>query len=90
MLSIDEPERNAAFAESLSGNFPILSDPAKDVARAYGVLAPGGKYALRWTFYIDIDGVIRHIDNEVEAERAGEEIAETLEVLGFPKRDATP
>jgi peroxiredoxin len=27
----------------------LLSDPAKDAARAYGVLSPTG-YASRWTF----------------------------------------
>ena len=36
--SVDPPEKNAEFAKSLGLDFPILSDPAKTTARAYGVL----------------------------------------------------
>ena len=53
--SVDSAETNRRFAESLGLVFPILSDPTKEVARAYGVLAPSG-FASRWTFYIGADG----------------------------------
>src|SRR5262245_12329879 len=49
--SNDKPEENKKFAESLSVDYPILSDPENKVATAYGVLNPNGKAALRWTFY---------------------------------------
>ena len=64
----------------------LLSDPDKRVAKDYGVLALGGLYAKRWTFYIDSDGVIREIDKEVRVESAGQDIAEKLDALGFPRR----
>ena len=39
--SVDEPEKNADFAKSLGLDFPILSDPSKKVATAYGVVHEG-------------------------------------------------
>ena len=35
--SVDTPEMNKKFAESLDLDYPILSDPDKTVAKAYGV-----------------------------------------------------
>ncbi len=86
MVSLDDAEKNRSFAESLDGNFPLLSDPEKRSAEAYGVLGFAGLYAKRWTFYIDRDGVIRHIDKDVETATAGGDIAERLGELGFPAR----
>ncbi len=85
MVSLDEAEKNREFADSLDGNFPLLSDPEKTAAEAYGVLGFAGLYAKRWTFYIDIDGVIQYIDKDVDTESAGQHIAARLEALGFPK-----
>jgi peroxiredoxin Q/BCP len=55
---------NKAFAETMKADFPILSDPDKKVAESFGVLGPRG-VANRWTFYIDKQGNIAHIDKEV-------------------------
>jgi len=88
MVSLDTPEKNRAFADALEASHVLLSDPDGDAARTYGVLALGGLYARRWTYYIDAAGVIRAIDTEVETGTAGQDIARTLEALGFPKRDA--
>jgi peroxiredoxin Q/BCP len=86
MVSLDDPAKNLEFAQSLDGNFPLLSDPEKKTADAYGVLALGGFWAKRWTFYIDVDGVIRHIDKNVSPATAGLDIAKQLEVLAFPMK----
>jgi thioredoxin-dependent peroxiredoxin len=75
--SVDSPETNARFAQSLGLDYPVLSDPAKDVARAYGVLSPTG-YASRWTFLIGVDGRILGIDKRVNPARHGRDIAEAL------------
>jgi peroxiredoxin Q/BCP len=75
--SVDSPETNARFAQSLGLDYPILSDPAKDVARAYGVLSATG-YASRWTFFISVDGRILGIDRRVSPVRHGRDIAEAL------------
>jgi len=86
MVSLDDPEKNLEFAKSLDGNFPLLSDPDKVAAEAYGVLGFMGLYAKRWTFYVDIDGVIRHIEKDVETSTAGQDIAKQLGALAFPLR----
>ena len=86
MVSLDTPERNRAFAESLGADRVLLSDPSGTTAKAYGVTALGGLYARRWTFYIDSDGVIREIDKDVRVETAGQDIARKLAELGFPRR----
>ena len=86
MVSLDDPERNRAFAESLEAKQVLLSDPGGEAARAFGVLSASGTHAQRWTFYIDREGVIRAIDKAVRVESAGQDIARKLEELGFPRR----
>ena len=72
-VSVDDAETNKQFAESLDANYPILSDPSKEVAKSYGVLHERG-FAKRWTFYIDKDGIVRHIDKDVDVHTAGETV----------------
>jgi peroxiredoxin Q/BCP len=78
--SVDRPEVNARFAASLGVGYPILSDPAKEAARAYGVLAPSG-FPSRWTFYIGADGRILDIDKKVSPATHGGDIAARLSEL---------
>lgn len=84
--SIDRPDTNRDFARSLQLDYPILSDPGKDVTRAYGVLGPLGAFAKRWTFYIGPDGRILHIDDDIHTKQAGSDVAATLARLGVPRR----
>ena len=86
MVSLDDPDKNRAFAESLGTTQRLLSDESGDVAKAYGVSALGGLYSKRWTFYIDREGRIRQIDKHVKVETAGQDIARQLTALGFPMR----
>jgi thioredoxin-dependent peroxiredoxin len=79
--SVDTPDENKKFAESLELDYPILSDPDKTVAKAYGVVHPGREVAERWTFYIDKDGVIKEIDKKVRTEQAGVDVAAKLKDL---------
>lgn len=65
---------------------PILSDPGRRVAEAYGVLASGRRTAARWTFYIGVDGRILYIDKAVVADGHGEDVPARLEALGIPRR----
>jgi peroxiredoxin Q/BCP len=83
--SCDTPEDNKKFAESLELDFPILSDPTKSNATAFGVLGKGGN-ATRWTFYIDKDGKIAHIDRTVKTETHGKDVAAKLAELGVAKK----
>ncbi len=76
---------NADFAASLDLDYPILSDPSREVAKAYGVLGASG-YPSRWTFYIGADGRIREIDRKVTAASHGQDVAQRLNALGIPRR----
>lgn len=82
----DGDKGNKAFAESEKADFPILSDPTKETARAYGVLHPERGFAMRWTFYIDKDGKIAHIDKAVKPATSAEDMASKLGEIGTPKR----
>jgi peroxiredoxin Q/BCP len=79
--SVDSPETNASFADSLGLTYPILSDPSRDVSRAYGVLSRSG-FASRWTFYIGTDGRILTIDKQVHASAHGSAVVARLNELG--------
>jgi len=87
MVSVDDPEKNAEFAKSLEANFVILSDPTREIAAKYGVLM-NGKIAKRWSFYIDHEGVIKHVDEKVRAFSHGEAIVKKLGELKFPLVEA--
>ena len=82
---MDTPDENKKFAEHVEADYPILSDPSKEVATAYGVLGRGG-LASRWTFYIGPDGKILYIDKAVKTTTAGADIAAKLSELGVEKR----
>ena len=77
---------NKKFAESLELDYPILSDPGRETAEAYGLLAGGRKVASRWTYYIGKDGTILEIDTGVRAGSHGEDIVAKLEQLKIPKK----
>src|SRR5262249_8402000 len=83
--SVDRPEMNRKFAESMGIEYPILSDPGKSVAHAYGVLGPSG-FPSRWTFYIGKDGRIQQIDKGVHTSTHGPDIEKTLTDLQTARR----
>jgi len=85
MVSVDDAETNKRFAEEHDADFPILSDPGKAVAGAYGVLGMTG-LARRWTFYIGLDGKILEIDKAVRTGTAGEDLAAKLAELGVKRK----
>ena len=82
MVSTDRLENTTRFAEKHSGNtFVVLSDRDKVAGKNYGVLLLG-KFAKRWTFYIDKDGVITEIDKKVKPKSAGEDMLRVLKNRG--------
>jgi peroxiredoxin Q/BCP len=85
MVSTDSPEENRQFAESQKVDFPLLSDPDRAAAAAYGVLGPVG-LPRRWTFYIGPDGRILEIDKAVRTASAGTDVAARLRALGVAAR----
>lgn len=82
---MDDAETNKKFAVETEADYPILSDPEKKVASAYGVLGASG-FASRWTFYIGPDGKILDIDKKISVKTAGEDIVKKLEALGVKKK----
>lgn len=85
MASVDDAETNKKFAEQEQANFPMLSDPDRKVATAYGVLATPTGVARRWTFYIGPDGKIQYIEKMVSVNTAGADLAAKLGELGVKK-----
>jgi thioredoxin-dependent peroxiredoxin len=83
--SVDTPELNKKFAESLELDYPILSDPSKKVAEAYGVVHEGRAVPERWTFYIDKEGVIKAVDKAVQKRtvEAGPDVVAKVKELGL-------
>jgi peroxiredoxin Q/BCP len=84
--SVDPPDVNKKFAESLELDYPILSDPGKDVARAYGVVTPERASAFRWTFYIGKDGKILYVDKSGATATQGQEVVNRLKELGITRQ----
>ena len=87
MASVDPVEGekgNKAFAESEKADFPMLSDPTREVAAAYGVLNTERGVATRWTFYIDKNGTIAAIDKAVKPPTSAEDMIAKLAELKVP------
>jgi peroxiredoxin Q/BCP len=80
---VDPPDVNKKFAESLELDYPILSDPTKEAARAYGVVVGEKTTASRWTFYIGKDGNILYVDREVKPGAAGQDVVARIKALGI-------
>jgi peroxiredoxin Q/BCP len=85
-VSVDPVDQNKKFSESLGLDFPILSDPTKETAKAYGVLNSERNVANRWTFYIGKDGKILAIDKAVNFKSHGTDVAEKLKELNVPTK----
>ena len=81
--SVDSAEVNKKFAQSLGVDYPILSDPEKTVARAYGVVHGIRLWPERWTFYIGKDGKILYVDKQIKTKTAGEDVIKKLTQLGI-------
>ena len=86
MVSVDDPQTNKEFAESLGADFPLLSNPEKDVALAYGVVNDERPVAFRWTYIIGPDGKILRVDKQVSPSTAGQDLVAHLTELGVAKQ----
>ena len=82
--SVDDADTNGKFAKSLDLDYPILSDPEKTTATAFGV-SDGKSLAKRWTFYIDKDGKIVEIDKMINNPQAGTDVVAKIKSLGLTK-----
>lgn len=81
VISVDQSSSQRKWAEEQGFTFPLLSDfwPHGAVAETYGVLDAAVGTALRGTFIVDRDGVVRW--KVVNGSRDAREPAEYVEVL---------
>lgn len=84
MASVDPLDDNRDFAEKTGADFPMLSDPTKEAAKAYQVLNMF-KVASRVTFYISKEGKIIKIDDDITPKSAAQDMANNLGELGIAK-----
>src|SRR5918993_21823 len=68
----------ATVVEKKEADFPLLSDPSKEVATKYGVLMANGQAANRWTFYIDKSGKVVAIDTAERPASSAEDMIAKL------------
>ena len=85
MASVDPLDENKGFAAKEKADFPLLSDPTKETAKAYGVLNAMG-VASRQTFFIGVDGTILAINRSVNPSSAAQDIAAKLGEIAVSKR----
>src|SRR5262245_36176683 len=79
-ISVDSIVTHRSWAEELGGlEYPLLSDEAKIVSQAYGVLNEKEGVALRATFIINPTGTIQY--QVVSHVNVGRSVDETLRVL---------
>jgi peroxiredoxin (alkyl hydroperoxide reductase subunit C) len=68
--------------------YPLVSDLNKTIARDYDVLIPGAGIALRGTFLIDKEGVVKHQNvNDNSLGRSVDESLRLLEALQFSEEN---
>src|SRR5690625_3422105 len=85
MASVDPLKESTGFDQDTGADFPLLSDHEKAVAQDYDVLHEKG-YAMRHTYYFDIDGKILYIDEDITPETSAEDMIANLERLNVKKK----
>jgi alkyl hydroperoxide reductase subunit AhpC len=79
-VSVDDVASHRAWLEELGGvSYPLLSDPSREVSRAYGVLNEADGRAFRATFLISPEGLIAYA--MASPMNVGRSVEETLRVL---------
>jgi peroxiredoxin len=61
-VSVDSTWANLAFREQMKLDFPLLSDSKREYTRKLGILDENSGFARRFTFVVDDQGILRHID----------------------------
>ena len=64
---MDAAPSNKRFAEDLGLTFPLLSDFRRTVSTQYGILNEERGIALRTTYVLDKDGIVRFIEQGSDA-----------------------
>jgi peroxiredoxin len=83
-ISCDTPFTQRVFAEKEGYNFPVLSDfwPHGAAAKAYGIFDEGRGCALRGTYIVDKEGILRwQVANAIGDARSNDEYKAALAAL---------
>ena len=82
-VSVDPVESHLEFANQYSLNFDILADDGMTASSEYGVLSQfkGKPIALRTTYLISSDGVIREIFRDVDVSIHGKRVLDALKAM---------
>lgn len=81
-ISADGLDSHRRFAEREALPFPLAADPGLDVARAYDVLADGGKRSRRAAFVIGTDGRVLAANGHYQPQDMAQ-FAQVFEALGL-------
>jgi peroxiredoxin (alkyl hydroperoxide reductase subunit C) len=84
--STDSWHVHRAWLETSPGltgiDYPVVADPTQDLTRLYGVLDYAAGAALRATFVIDPDGIVRHVSvSDLSVGRSPEETLRIVRAL---------
>ena len=67
--------------------YPLVADTTKDISRSYGVLLENAGIALRGTFLIDEEGLLRHmVVNDLPLGRNIDETLRMVDALDFVQK----
>ncbi|HWC37180.1 MAG TPA: peroxiredoxin [Acidimicrobiales bacterium] len=78
-ISADSVERQQQFTAKHGFDFPLLSDPDRKVAKAFGVKRPGPLFNRRATFVIGTDGrLLASIHSEMNMDKHADEALSIL------------
>jgi peroxiredoxin Q/BCP len=80
-ISTDNVASLLRFHNKHNLSFALLADPDAKVTNAYGAKMPLLNMAKRWTFIIDPQLVIRHIDANVDPVKDAQRVLENLITL---------
>ena len=61
-ISVDSVPANRRFSEDIQVTFPLLSDFQRNVSKEYGIINEERGTAIRTTYVIDKQGIIRKIE----------------------------
>lgn len=81
--SCDKTKYLTPYAQEIRLSIPILADPTRTTAIAWGVVHEGREIPQRWAYFVGRDGRIAAVLSELEAATAGERIRAETKRLGW-------
>jgi peroxiredoxin Q/BCP len=85
--SVDKPAANERFAGKYGLAFPLVSDPDRELTRAFEVGGLVGT-ASRTTFLIEHDGTVRKVYEKVKAKGHAAKVLEDARAIWVETRPA--